>query len=97
MTYAEHQAGAVDLSPPEVDNLLRALGRDDRFCAVVAWLERNREGFVNAGSRQDISGDHGRLAHAQGSVHAINTLAAQLANLLNPQPVQGGMTKPADV
>jgi hypothetical protein len=78
-----------ELKPEELDGLLRSLSKDDRFCAVVAWLDRNREAFVNAGSRQEIAGDHGKLAHAQGSVHAMNTLAAQLANMFAPAPASG--------
>ena len=97
MTYAEHKTAGDELSPPGVDNILKVLGRDQRFCAVVAWLERNREAFINAGSRQELAGDYGKLAHAQGSVHAMNLLAAQLANLLAPAKVTGGMTKPEDV
>ncbi len=86
MKYDELQAVAAGVPPAEVDNLLRSLARDDRFLAVVAWLDRNREGFVRAGSKQDIASDHGKLAHAQGSVHATTVLIAQLANLMNPAP-----------
>lgn len=94
MTFEEQLQASRDLTPKELDDLLRSLGRDDRFCAVAAWLDRNREAFMTAGSRQDLASDHGKLAHGQGSVHALNVLIAQLANLLNPAPTQGGMPMP---
>ena len=96
MNYDAHLEALRDLGPVEQTNLIQSLGNDDRFCAVVGWLERNREAFINEGSRQALASDHGKLAHAQGSVHAINVLRAQLAALLNPVPVQGGMGQPPD-
>lgn len=93
MNYAEHQRAALDLKPRDVDAQLKSLGRDQRFSAVVAWIERNRDNFVNAGSRQAIADSHGSLAHSQGSVHALNVLAAQLAKLLKP-PVRSGEPEP---
>ncbi|MBK8001720.1 MAG: hypothetical protein IPK15_24205 [Verrucomicrobia bacterium] len=82
MSYAELKQAAQELNPAELDELLRSLSRDERFFAVVGWLERNREAFINAGSRQEIAGDYGKLAHAQGSVHAVNVLVAQMANVV---------------
>ena len=96
MTYDEHLDVSRTLNPAELDNLLQSLGRDDRFCGVIAWIERNREAYINEGSRQALASDHGKLAHAQGSVHALNVLRAQLASLLSPVPVQGGMEKPPE-
>lgn len=96
MTYQEHKISGEGLSSPEVDAALQSLALDERFCAVVAWLERNREAFIAAGSRQEFAGDHGRLAHAQGSVHAVNVLASQLANLMSPG-AQGGIPRPEGV
>lgn len=90
MTYQEHLAAARQLRPEDIEALLNTLGQDEKFCAVIAWLERNRDAFVSAGSRQDLSGDHGRLAHAQGSVHALHTLMAQLAGALVPPPASDG-------
>jgi len=94
MKYDELQAVAAGMATMEVDNLLRSLLRDDRFIGVVAWLDRNRELFVRSGSKQDLASDHGKLAHCQGSVHAVNLLIAQLANLLNPAPQTGEQPPP---
>jgi len=96
MTYDAHIDALRAFEPGEMNGLIQSLGNDDRFCAVVGWLERNREAFINEGSRQALASDHGKLAHAQGSVHAINVLRAQLAALLNPVPVQGGMVQPPE-
>jgi hypothetical protein len=95
MTYLEHQWAGERLTGPDVEAMMRSLGNDSRFAAVVTWLERNRDDFVAAGSRQALAADYGKLAHGQGSVHAINVMAAQLAKLLGPTPISGGFPIPA--
>ena len=45
-----------------------------------------------SGSRQELAQNHGKLTHAQGSVHALNLLTAQLAHLLTP-PATTSMEK----
>lgn len=96
MTFSEHLDNSRAMTLPQMDNLLRTLGRDERFAAVVGWLERNREAFVKAGSRQDLAADHGKLAHAQGSVHALHVLTAQLANLFTTPPTGGPPQTPPE-
>ena len=97
MTYSAHKAAGEQMDPPAVDNMLKVLGRDERFKAVVALLERHRETYVLSGCRQEFSGDHGKLAHCQGSIHAINMLAATLGQLFAPEKAKGGIPKPEDV
>jgi hypothetical protein len=90
MTYEQHRQLALKLSREQAESDLEMLGHDPRFSAVVAWLERSREMWINSGSRQEMAGDYGRLAHGQGSVHACNILIAQLAHLLAPPSKPGG-------
>ena len=83
MTYQEHQTAGKTLDKGKIRENLGSLGRDPRFAGVVAWLENNRDSFILHGSRQDLASDHGKLAHGQGSVHAINVLIAQLMDALD--------------
>jgi hypothetical protein len=48
------------------------------------------------GSRQELAQIHGKLAHAQGSVHALILLTAQPAHLLTPSATTGTETKPEE-
>lgn len=95
MNYLELKAAALGLSVPQREALLASLTLDGRAVALVGWLEANREAFVNAGSRQDIAAHYGKLAHAQGSVHALNVLIAQIAALMKP-PTAGPSQTPPD-
>jgi hypothetical protein len=79
------------LTAEQVNDSLRSLAMDDRFAAVVAWLERNKEAFVVAGCKQSLAKEPGKLAHAQGSVHTVMTLQGQIAHLLTGTKVRGGM------
>lgn len=94
MTYAQHKAAGEQMDPPAVDDLLKVLGRDERFKAMAALLERHRETYILSGCRQEFASDHGRLAHCQGSIHALNMLCATLAQLFAPEKVQGGIPRP---
>ncbi len=94
MRFSEHEAAGRRMSEEEVRAGLRALGQDPRFGAVVGWLERNREAFVMAGSSQGLAGEHGKLAHVAGSIHALNVLRGQLANVMEAGGAQGGMPEP---
>jgi len=96
MTYDEHKKAGEALEPEQVEALLRSLALDERFSAVVTWLERNRIDFSDAACRQPVAKDYGVLAHANGSVWAFRVLAAQLTGLLNPPAPEGGMTEPSD-
>ncbi len=84
------------MPPEQLNDTLRALTMDERFAAVLAWLDRNRDAFVAAGSKQNLAGDHGKLAHAQGSVHAMNLLLAQIGNMMAGGGATGGMAKPEE-
>jgi len=77
---------------PMLEETLRGLMRDERFAAVAGWLERNREGFIKEFTKPAASENPGKLAHAAGSLHCINLLAAQLAHLAKPL-VDSGPTR----
>lgn len=79
MTYATLQDAGRALKPAELTANLRTLAADPRFAAVVALLDRNVESWQTAFASQQIAANHGQLAHAAGSLHAILLLRAQLA------------------
>lgn len=86
MTYTELHKLAREMTPEVRDHTLAQLALDTRFAAVLAWLEANREDFIRGGSKQALADAPGKLAHGQGSVHAIHTLQDQLKQLLSPRP-----------
>lgn len=94
VTYDDHRKAGAELKTEQIEALVRSLALDERFSAVVAWLERNRVDFSDAGCRQSVAKDYGVLAHANGSVWALRVLAAQLTLLLNPPGLGGGITEP---
>ena len=95
MIYNELLAQGRAMPQPMLEANLRGLLRDDRFAAVLGWLDRNREAFVKELSKPAASENAGRLAHAAGAVHCINSLSAQLARLDLPATA-GGMQPPAN-
>lgn len=96
-TYQDLLENARAMEPGEADAWLRLLLTEPRFVAVVNWIDRNRESFAMAVSDQARAAEHGRLAHAAGSLHAMHVLAAQLANILKPAPLPpGGMVQPEE-
>ncbi len=82
MSYEELMEAGRRLTPKQVEGQLRELARDDRFAAVLAWLERNHRAWVASVSDQRLAKDHGALAHASGSLHALELLTAQLQTTL---------------
>ncbi len=86
MTYAELQKHAREMTREQVEAELQGLARDTRFAAVVAWLEQNKQSFVNAGCSQKLAQHHGVLAHCQGSVYACDLLQGNLKRILDPRP-----------
>lgn len=80
----------------EIETDLLGLMADARFPSVLGWLDRNRDAFMSEVSKQALTGNPTAQSHAAGSVHAIQMLLAQLANLLKPAPPSSAMTKPED-
>jgi hypothetical protein len=95
MTYDQHKDRTAGFTQPQAVALIQSLAADERFAGVVAWLEFNRHDLVNAGCQRALAGDHGRLAHMQGSVNAMNVLINQLHQMLAPaDAVTGGIPVP---
>jgi hypothetical protein len=82
MTYHDHETAGRTLTPAQVNAQLIELARDPRFAAVVAWLDRNHVSWSGTVSKQPLAGQHGQLAHAAGSLHALQVLQGQLMGLL---------------
>jgi hypothetical protein len=83
MNYQEHLMRGRELSQEQLENDLQSLARDERFSAVVGWLDRNREKLIREWTKPAVCEAAGpKLAHASGAVHGIHLLTAQLATLI---------------
>jgi hypothetical protein len=82
MRYIELMEAARKLTPEQVNKQLAELARDPRFAAVVGWLEGNREAWVIEVTKQGRAESHGQIAHAAGSLHAVEILRGQLLQTL---------------
>lgn len=82
MKFADLQREATRLTAKQVPDNLRVLAQDPRFPALLAWLEGNRREWGRCVTSQAIAKDHGKLAHAAGSLYALDVLLAQLQTTL---------------
>jgi len=82
MTYEELSEAGRKLGEKRVYEQIRELARDPRFAAVAAWLDRNEAAWAATVSSQGMARDHGKLAHAAGSLHAVQVLRGQLMTAL---------------
>ncbi len=78
MKFSDLKREAERLTPKQVPENLRVLAQDPRFPALVAWLEGNRREWARCVTSQAIAKDHGKLAHAAGSLYALEVLVGQL-------------------
>jgi len=78
MTYADHLARARTLTPKAALEELRQLGNDRRFAAVVHLVEQHREAWAKAVADQKLAANHGNLAHAAGSLLALQRIETDL-------------------
>lgn len=86
MNFPDLVVAARGLRAEAVNNQLRALMDDPKFPAVLAWLERNERAWSGAVTNQKLAVDHGKLAHAAGSLYALQILQSQLQNLKHQNP-----------
>ena len=87
MNFADMVEKAHGLKPAAVNAHLYALMDDPKFPAVLAWLERNERAWTQTVTSQKLASDHGKLAHAAGSLYALQILLGQLHNLKS-EPVE---------
>jgi hypothetical protein len=87
MRFLEHAEAGRKLTAKQVDDQVRELARDPRFPALVALLERNERAWIHAVSNQKMADAHGKIAHAAGSLHALQILIAQVTTILD-RPVR---------
>ena len=95
MRYIELMEAARKLSPDQVNKQLAELARDPRFAAVVGWLEGNREAWVIEVTKQSRAESHGQIAHAAGSLHAVEILRGQLLQTIE-KPKRKVLQNPED-
>lgn len=94
MKYAEHVAASRTMDSKSLADCLAGLTMDPRFAAVVALIERDKMEFTVAGSNQSIAGDHGKMAHCMGSVHALVILEGQIKQFTDAAPRRGEKPPP---
>lgn len=85
--YDELLETAKTYRPGQAEAQIRVLARDDRFAAVIGWIEANLEAASQAACAQNIADSHGKLAHAAGSAHALRIVAGQLRTAVEPPKV----------
>ena len=95
MTYAKLQQLDNNMGQEEMHDSLVSLVNDPRFAAVVKLLESHREQFVSATSQQALAAHHGALAHAGGSIYALDTFAGVVKQLCEPPKRRGMQAPPA--
>lgn len=86
MTYPEHLARARTLTPKAALEELRQLGNDLRFAAVVHLLEQHSIAWAKAVADQKLAANHGNLAHAAGSLLALQRIEGDLTSRLQGKP-----------
>jgi len=95
MTYKEIEEAGRRLSERQVNDQVRELARDPRFAAMAEWLRRNGEAWAQTVGSQGLAESHGKLAHAAGSLHAVEILRAQLCAIVErTQKRSGGEMSP---
>lgn len=82
MTYPDHLTRARTLNAKAALEELRQLGNDRRFAAVVYLLEQHRESWAKAVADQKLAASHGNLAHAAGSLLALQRIESDLTSRL---------------
>lgn len=88
MTYPDLLARGRLLSEEDRTAALRKLLARDEAPALLAWLEDyHLKGFVIALGSQQMAAHHGCLEHCAGSIHAVQKIQEELAQLLvSPSP-----------
>ena len=85
MTAADLLTRGRLMSDEDRTAALRKLLSHEAAAALFAWLEDEQlKGFVSALGSQAMATHHGCLEHCAGSIHAVQQIQAELAQLLVP-------------
>lgn len=82
--YAKLLKLARDMSPEEVNDTLKSLANDNRFAAVVALIEEQKELAADFSCDLKFANSHGALAHAGGVRYGMRELAGRIRMLTDP-------------
>ena len=95
MTYSDLLTKGRKLSEQERTNRMTRLLMSDEAPALAAWLEDYiKAEYVRALADQRMAGHHGGLEHCAGSIHAVQKIQDDLAQLMvvpspgRPRPAQ---------
>lgn len=72
------------MDPVEAQAQIRSLAADQRFAAVVAWLRSKEEAWAATVASQGMAAEHGKLAHAAGSLYCCQALSGSLRQIVEP-------------
>lgn len=71
------------MKPEQIRTAVRSLSQDPRFAGLVAWIDRYHASWTTTASNQSLADSHGRLAHAAGSLHALEILRTGLKAIVD--------------
>lgn len=93
MKYHEAVTRALEWGDERCRAELKSLAKDERWAAVVAWLEGNIRAYSVAVADQRRADKAGSLAHCAGSLYALQLLRSQARALMEGNaPVQNPMS-----
>jgi len=85
MTFQEHIVAANAMTRPQAEAELESLAAvDPRFRSVLKVLIDDWNSYSVAVVGQNLAGDHGKLAHCAGSMHALTVVMEQLRRAVTP-------------
>lgn len=84
------------LTEKQIAQSIRMISSEPRFDALVQLLDRNREAWAQAAADQKIADSHGKIAHAAGSLYAVNLILSQIENAVNRPEKSGPTMEPSE-
>ncbi len=91
MRWADLDRAARDLlerPQAEVVEQVRQLARDNRFPALLALLLKLEQEWSTVASSQGLAACHGKLAHANGSLYAMQLYLGRLRSIVAAEAAQ---------
>lgn len=82
------------MSNDDMVEKLRCLSGDERFPAMVKFMSDAEKSWADAVAMQQLAHEHGKLAHAAGSLHSVQRLRTYLSSILRGRNETEGMSPP---
>lgn len=88
--FTNLQAASRLLTEKQMHAGIRSLAAHPSFPALIHWLEVNERAWSSAVSGQGLAAEHGKLAHAAGSLYGLQVLVGQLQSVVDKQISSAG-------